>query len=191
MKTRGGILPHFQVIPAPAQRPLHDHPLPQHHGPHQSGYPGPHCHDRSACGLGDAGGWLGRDQADEGEGEMTAQKLISPCRSCDWKGDRDREECLECQPREDYISLLENRPAVDLAQRQIQRTIEMCRLMSAVTNSHKGSRNPRIEWTDEMVRTALEARRQGLSLEATAAIIGVGRKGLVKRLREAEKNGNQ
>jgi hypothetical protein len=67
----------------------------------------------------------------------------------------------------------------------------MCRLMSAVTNSHKGSRNPRIEWTDEMVRTALEARRQGLSLEATAAIIGVGRKGLVKRLREAEKNGNQ
>ena len=117
---------------------------------------------------------------------MSGQRLTSPCRSCSYKGDRDREECRECQLREDYLALTENRPAVDLEQRKIQRTIEMRRLMAGVTKSHKGNRSPRAKWTEDMMKIAIESRRQGLSLEATAAIIGVSRKVLSLRLREVE-----
>ena len=80
---------------------------------------------------------------------MTAYKIFSPCRACSYKGDRDREECLECQPQEDFLARLENRPAVELAHRKIQRAIEMRRLMAGVTKSHKGFRGPRAKWTEE------------------------------------------
>ena len=36
---------------------------------------------------------------------MTATRLQSPCRSCDWTGDRDREDCLYCQGRIDFLSI--------------------------------------------------------------------------------------
>ena len=46
---------------------------------------------------------------------MTAHKLSSPCKSCDWKGDRNRESCLYCQKKYDYLHIVCGAPKTDTA----------------------------------------------------------------------------
>lgn len=116
----------------------------------------------------------------------------SPCIGCSSEFE-DKDQCSQgCQAVADFNARMDGRPAVNLAKKRQRDQAEMAAIiagsspqqLAAIRNRKVGPRAPRLAWTDSMMALAVKCRRQGLSLEATAAIVGVGRKYLSKRLKE-------